>query len=263
MEGTNDVGLVDIQSSPDQRNIAIDKVGVRGVRYPIAVLDRETTLQHTHGTFTLTVDLPKEFKGTHMSRFLEILGEHDHEISVHAIPRILDKLRERLTAETAHLSVSFPFFRTKVAPVTGKTGMMDYVCGFEASKGAVDNFVLTALVPIATLCPCSKEISRYGAHNQRGNVAVRIRMKEHLWIEEVIDMIEACASVPLFPVLKRPDEKWVTETAYENPRFVEDVVREVALRFDQDDRITSYAIEVENFESIHAHNAYAFLERTK
>lgn len=255
--------LVDIQASKDHRNIAIDRVGVRNVKYPIEVLDREHGRQHTIGAFTLTVDLPKHFKGTHMSRFLEVLNENRSEVSVQAIPVILDGLRERLDAERAHIEVSFPFFMRKPAPVTGKTGMMEYECKFMAEKNATTDFVMQVIVPVTTLCPCSKEISAYGAHNQRGYVTARLKFEGMVWIEEIIEKIEACGSAPLFPVLKRPDEKWVTEHAYDNPRFVEDMVREVSLAFDADARIKWYEIEVENHESIHAHNAYAYLVRDK
>lgn len=263
MSTPNQTPLVDIQNSIDARNIAIDKVGVRGVKYPIVVLDRTNERQHTIGNFTLTVDLPHHFKGTHMSRFLEVLNENKGEMSIHALPNMLKALKERLTAERAHIEVSFPFFMVKKAPVTGKEGMMEFECGFIAESNGTDDFVLAVKVPVATLCPCSKEISKYGAHNQRGLVTAKIRFRDMVWLEEVIEMIESSASCALFPVLKRPDEKWVTEHAYENPRFVEDMVREVALKFNADERITWYEIEVENFESIHAHNAYAYLERTK
>jgi GTP cyclohydrolase I len=263
MEPTRAIPLVDIQSSVDHRNIPIDKVGVRNVRYPIAVRERDNGMQHTVGNFTLTVDLPREFKGTHMSRFLEILGEHNHDLSPATIPDILAKLRERLKAETAHLEVRFTLFREKAAPVSGKKGMMGYECGFAATGGAGNTTELLLTVPVTTLCPCSKEISEFGAHNQRGYVSVRIRTNGMLWLEDAIDMIEASGSAALYPVLKRPDEKFVTEQAYLNPRFVEDMVREVALRFDQEDMISSYEVEVENHESIHDHNAYAFISRTK
>ncbi len=256
--------LVDIQSSQDERNIPIDRVGVRNVKYPMYVRERDNGPQYTHGIFTLTVDLPREFKGTHMSRFLEVLGEHNRDLSVETIPGILAKLREKLNADTAHLEVTFKLFREKAAPVTGKTGMMAYDCGFSAWGGAKDCFELLLTVPVTTLCPCSKEISEFGAHNQRGYVTVRIKPQgETLWLEDVIDIIEACGSAQLYPVLKRPDEKFVTEQAYQNPRFVEDMVREVALAFDREDRIKAYEIEVENHESIHDHNAYAFLKREK
>lgn len=257
--------LVDIQNSEDVRNIPIDKVGVRKVKYPMHLKVRDDGVMQTVGTFTLTVDLPKHFKGTHMSRFLEVLGEHNHDMSSETIPLVLQRLRERLNADTAHLEVKFMYFREKAAPVTGKKGMMGYDCGFVASGGAINDFEILVTVPVTTLCPCSKEISAYGAHNQRGYVSVRVRPRADkvLWLECIIDMIEACGSAPLYPVLKRPDEKFVTEQAYDNPRFVEDMVREVALAFDRDDRVLSYEIEVENHESIHDHNAYAYLARKK
>ncbi|MBI1332468.1 MAG: GTP cyclohydrolase I FolE2 [Armatimonadetes bacterium] len=255
--------LVDIQSTKDNRNISIDKVGVRKVKYPMSVRERDNGTQRTVGEFTLTVDLPHDFKGTHMSRFLEILGEHSRLVSGETIPEILTKLRDRLKAETAHLEVKFTLFRAKAAPVTGKEGMMGYECGFVAAGGKTEDFWLHLVVPVTTLCPCSKEISEFGAHNQRGYVTVKVKPDGMLWLEDVIDMIEKAGSAPLYPVLKRPDEKFVTEQAYQNPRFVEDMVREVALAFDADDRIVAYEIEVENHESIHDHNAYAFLARSK
>ncbi len=255
--------LVDIQSSADLRNIPIDKVGVRKVKYPMHIRERGGEMQHTTGEFSLTVDLPREFKGTHMSRFLEVLGEHNHDISPQTITNILDRLRERLNAETAHLEVLFTYFREKAAPVTKKVGMMGFTCGFSAWSGSRDCFEILATVPVTTLCPCSKEISSFGAHNQRGYVSVRVKPNGLLWLEEIIDMVELAGSAPLYPVLKRPDEKFVTELAYQNPRFVEDMVREVALAFDKHPMVGAYEIEVENHESIHDHNAYAFLKREK
>ncbi len=255
--------MPDMQSKRDQRNIPIDKVGVRNVKYPIYVRERDNGMQETVGVFTLTVDLPREYKGTHMSRFVEVLGEHNHDLSAETIPTILLRLRERLDAEISHLEVRFTFFREKAAPVTGKTGMMGYDCGFIATGGAQEDFQLYLTVPVTTLCPCSREISSYGAHNQRGYVTVHVRPNGLLWLEEVIDTIEAAASAPLYPLLKRPDEKFVTEQAYDNPRFVEDMVREVALAFDKNPLIRSYEIEVENHESIHDHNAYAYVKRDK
>lgn len=257
------VALVDIQSSQDERNIPIDRVGVRKVKYPLHVRERDNGNQHTVGDFTLTVDLPKEFKGTHMSRFLEVLGNHNHDFGPETIPTILTELRSKLHAESAHLEVRFTFFRAKAAPVTGKVGMMGYECGFRAAGGAKDQFAILLTVPVTTLCPCSKEISKYGAHNQRGYVSVVVEPNGLLWIEDLIDIIEASASAPLYPVLKRPDEKFVTELAYENPRFVEDLVREVAVALDKNDSVVRYEIEVENHESIHDHNAYAYLARSK
>jgi GTP cyclohydrolase I len=255
--------LVDIQSSHDARNIPIDKVGVRNVKYPIKVLERAGGVQHTFGVFSLTVDLPRHFKGTHMSRFLEVLGEYNHEIGGETIPKILSKLRDKLDAKTAHLEVKFNLFREKAAPVTGKVGMMAYECGFIAAGGETEEFQVYANVPVTTLCPCSKEISAFGAHNQRGYVTVRIQSKGLLWLEDVIDMIEQAGSAQLYPVLKRPDEKYVTEQAYLNPRFVEDMVREVSLALDEHPNVGTYEVEVENHESIHDHNAYAFVRREK
>jgi len=257
------ITLTDIQNTPDERNIPIDRVGVRGVKYPIVVLDRAKEKQHTIGDFTLTVDLPAHFKGTHMSRFLEVLNENHGEVSVKSIPGILEQLREKLQATASHLDVKFTFFIAKPAPVTGKVGLMGYDCTFLASSGLVNDFVIKLEVPVTTLCPCSKEISDRGAHNQRGVVTAEVRTSGMVWIEELIEMIEASASCALYPVLKRPDEKYVTEHAYDNPRFVEDLVREVALALDRDSRITTYKIEVENHESIHAHNAYAMISREK
>lgn len=255
--------LPDIQKTVDTRNIPIDKVGVRGVKFPIMVLDRSNERQHTIGNFTMTVDLPSHFKGTHMSRFLEVLNSHGREVSVHSLPAMLHEMTEKLHARCAHIEVRFPYFMVKKAPVTGIEGMMEYTCGFNAQGNGEFIAELYVKVPVATLCPCSREISAYGAHNQRGWVTAVVKTRGHVWLEELIEMIEDSASCALFPVLKRPDEKWVTEHAYENPRFVEDLVREVALRFDARECVASYEIEVENEESIHAHNAYAHLKRTK
>lgn len=255
--------MPDMQNTRDERNIAIDHVGVRGVQYPIRLLDRRNEIQNSIGNFTLTVDLPKHFKGTHMSRFLEVLGEHDGVVSVESIPEILTELRLKLDSEQSTLDVDFVYFISKPAPVTGKPGLMGYDCRFEATGGTKTDMVIQVRIPVTTLCPCSKEISDYGAHNQRGYVTVRVRTSGLIWIEEIIEMIEARASAPLYPLLKRPDEKFVTELAYNNPRFVEDMVREIALAFDTESRITWYRVEVENHESIHAHNAYASIERSK
>lgn len=256
------VPMVDIQSTPDERDIAIDRVGVRKVKYPFVVAERDGEGQRTVGEFALTVDLPREYKGTHMSRFLEVLAEQEEMVSAHSIPAVLEKLRERLKAAYAHLDVKFTLFLPKAAPVTGKVGLMGYDVGFSAVGGPDGVRVdLLLTVPVTTLCPCSREISAYGAHNQRGYVSVRLRTDGLLWLEDVIGMIEGAASAPLYPVLKRPDEKFVTEQAYDNPRFVEDLVREVALAFDRHPAIAGYEIEVENHESIHDHNAYATLTR--
>jgi GTP cyclohydrolase IB len=255
--------LADVQSGADVRNIPIDRVGVRSVKYPINLRVRGGGLQQSLGVFSLSVDLPREFKGTHMSRFLEVLGEHNLDISAETIPQILTALLGRLHAESAHLEVRFNYFREKAAPVTGTVGMMGYECAFRASGGTIEDSVLIVTVPVTTLCPCSKELAEYGAHNQRGYVTVRLRSSELVWIEEVIDLVESSASAPLYPVLKRADEKFVTELAYRNPRFVEDMVREVSVALDRHPFVVEYEVEVENHESIHDHNAYAFVRRAR
>lgn len=253
--------LKDIQNSADERNIDIDKVGVRAVKYPIQLREKTGGTQHSVGTFALYVDLPREFKGTHMSRFMEALSEHNQELSPKTLPLILKELRSKLHSDSAHLTVDFTLFVPKTSPVTKKTGMMGYQCGFQATDNKNEyELVLTATVPVTTLCPCSKEISAYGAHNQRGYVKVSVKPGKLLWLEDLIEIIESCASAPLYPLLKRPDEKHVTEQAYDNPRFVEDMVREVALAFDKHG-FPEYEIEVENHESIHDHNAYATIKR--
>lgn len=254
--------LPDIQATPDTRAIPIDRVGVRGVKHPITVAQKGGGSQRTVGDFTLTVDLPHHFKGTHMSRFIEVLGERADDVTAATLPGILDELRRRLDAENAHVEVRFTYFLEKAAPVTGRKGMMGYECGFATAGGDTeDSMTLLLTVPVTTLCPCSKEISESGAHNQRGYVRVRVQPEGMLWLEDVIATIEAAGSAPLYPVLKRPDEKYVTELAYANPRFVEDLVREVALAFDAHPNVRGYEIEVENHESIHDHNAYAYLKR--
>lgn len=252
--------LVDVQASSDSRQVRIDKVGVKDIRYPIVIQDRTHRPQNTIAMVNMYVDLPHEFKGTHMSRFLEVLNSASGVISVEGIPQILKEMKSRLQANNAHLSLEFPYFIEKFAPISQAAGMMSYDCGFEASSGNCEDFVLSVKVPVTTLCPCSKEISERGAHNQRGEAAVSIRFQNIVWLEEIIRLVEESASCDLYPILKRPDEKFVTEHAYDNPRFVEDLIREIALRLRSDGRITWFQVQVENFESIHAHNAYAFLE---
>ncbi len=254
--------LRDKQSEPDHRNLRIDKVGVRGLRFPIQVRDKARVVQNTVATIGMYVDLPKEFKGTHMSRFIEVLNAHGGIVHVENIPDILRAMQSRLAAQTAHLEMEFPFFLTKKAPVTGQEGVMDYTARFEANAtGTEIDFVLTVVVGLTTLCPCSKAISRYSAHNQRGYVTVAIRSSEIIWIEDLIALVESCGSSELYSLLKRPDEKAVTERAYENPVFVEDLVRNVALKLNEIPDISWYRVEAENHESIHNHNAYACIEK--
>jgi GTP cyclohydrolase I len=258
----NAMKLQDKQSERDHRELRIDKVGVRGLRFPIQVRDKAHSVQNTVATIGLYVDLPKEFKGTHMSRFLEVLNAHGNMVHVENIPGILYAMQQKLHAETAHLEMEFPYFLEKRAPVTGLMGVMDYTARFDAAAcGKEIDFALTVIVGVTTLCPCSKAISRHGAHNQRGNVTVSLRSRETVWIEDVIAMVEASASSELYSLLKRQDEKAVTERAYENPVFVEDLVRNVALRLNSRTDVTWYKVEAENFESIHNHNAYACIEK--
>ncbi len=260
MSQTRTAALADVQANPDRRRVPIAKVGVQNIRFPIAVRDRQRTAQHTVGQIDMSVDLPERFKGTHMSRFMEILNQYDGEISVEALPLILRTMRKRLGARNAHLGVRFPYFMAKQAPVTGSSGLASYDCAFEASSGSEDDFKLVVNVPVTTLCPCSREISARGAHNQRGVVTVEVRFDGELWIEEVVELVDASASCGLYPVLKRADEKWVTERAYDNPRFVEDLVREVTLRLRAINHISWFRIRVVNHESIHEHDAYAVVE---
>lgn len=254
--------LHDVQSGHDHRELRIDKVGVRGLRFPIQIRDKAHQHQNTIATIAMCVDLPKEFKGTHMSRFIEVLNAHGSVVHVENIEDILHAMQVKLHAATAHLELEFPFFLTKKAPVTGKEGVMDYTARFAATaSGKEIDFVLTVIVGVTTLCPCSKAISKHGAHNQRGNVTVAIRSEKIVWIEDLIALVEASASSELYSLLKRPDEKAVTERAYENPVFVEDLVRNVALRLNAHPDVTWYRVEAENFESIHSHNAYACIEK--
>ncbi|MDP2689614.1 MAG: GTP cyclohydrolase FolE2 [Deltaproteobacteria bacterium] len=253
----------DIQGEPDFRRIGIDKVGVKDIRYPIVVLDKKNKYQHTIASINMYVDLPHQFKGTHMSRFIEILNEHRREITVRNFPDILDKMKRRFNATTAHLQVEFPYFIEKAAPVSKSKGLMEYRCRYTGTLGEEKDFVLGVSVPVSTLCPCSKEISERGAHNQRGVVKVAVRFDGFVWIEDIVKTVEASASSPVYSLLKRVDEKFVTEKAYDNPMFVEDVVREVAVNLGRMKKVAWFSIEAENWESIHNHSAYAFLERKR
>ena len=254
--------MQDKQSERDHRELRIDQVGVRGLRFPIQVLDKKRVSQNTIATIGMYVDLPKEFKGTHMSRFLEVLNAHGNVIHVDCLGDILHAMQARLKSETARLEMEFPYFMVKKAPVSGLEGMMDYTARFDATACGRDiDFVLTVVANVTTLCPCSKAISRHGAHNQRGTVKVALRSRRAVWIEDVIAMVEGSASSELYSLLKREDEKAVTERAYENPVFVEDLVRNVALRLNAHSEVTWYKVEAENQESIHNHNAYACIEK--
>lgn len=254
-------GMPDMQKSRDERNIAIDKVGVKDIRYPIVVLDRSKVRQQTVARINMYVDLPHHFKGTHMSRFVEILNQHHGEISIEGVDQIVRDMKAHLEASCAHLEMEFPYFIEKAAPVSGARSLMEYQCRMAASLGDRYDFVLGVTVPVTTLCPCSREISTHGAHNQRSAVKVDIRYSEHVWLEELIGWIEGCGSAPVYALLKREDEKALTEQAYANPRFVEDVVRAVTQVLSAVPAITWFRVECENFESIHNHSAYALVER--
>ncbi|MGQ0658719.1 MAG: GTP cyclohydrolase FolE2 [Chromatiales bacterium] len=256
--------IPDIQGSEDTRRIAIDRVGIKDIRHPIVVRDRAGREQHTVAKFNMYVGLPHKFKGTHMSRFVEILNQHEYEISVESFMRMVTETTEVLNAPASHVEMTFPYFITKAAPVSRVKSLMDYEVTFagETREGKSSIWV-KVVIPVTTLCPCSKNISDYGAHNQRSHVTLNVRVRAFLWIEELIDMVERVASCELYGLLKRPDEKYVTERAYDNPKFVEDIVRDVAVQLNADDRIGAYTVESENFESIHNHSAYAMVERDK
>lgn len=261
-EASNRPKLQDKQSERDYRELRIDKVGVRGLRFPIRVRDKANTIQNTVATVGLFVDLPKEFKGTHMSRFLEVLNAHGNVIHVENIGDILSALQTKLHAATSHLEMEFPYFLSKRAPASGKESLMDYTARFEATACGQDlDFVLTVKANVTTLCPCSKAISARGAHNQRGEVTVQVRFRQPIWIEDLIAIMEKSASSELYALLKREDEKFVTERAYDNPVFVEDLVRNVAVKLNAHPDVTWYKVEAENQESIHNHNAYACIEK--
>ena len=257
--------IEDVQNRADTRQIPINRVGVKEILHPVRVKDRSGGEQHTVANFNMYVYLPHNFKGTHMSRFLEILHSHEREISVDSFMDILRQMTERLESEAGHIEMKFPYFVNKTAPVSGVKSLLDYQASLigEVKRGGSTDLWVKVVVPVTSLCPCSKKISAYGAHNQRSHVTIKARIASHVWIEELIDIAEKEASCELFGILKRPDEKWVTERAYDNPKFVEDMVRDVAVRLNNDERIREYVVESENFESIHNHSAYALIERNK
>ena len=256
--------IPDVQATPDSRKLAIDKVGIKAIRHPIQIKERSGQVQHTIAMFNMYVGLPHQFKGTHMSRFVEILNAHEREITVESFQAMLKEMVQKLEAEEGRIEMTFPYFVDKAAPVSGVRSLMDYEVTFVAQVLKGERcFAMKVLVPVTSLCPCSKKISDYGAHNQRSHVTVTAHTGEFVWIEEIIDLVEERASSELYGLLKRPDEKFVTERAYDNPKFVEDMVRDVAAALNRDRRITRYVVESENFESIHNHNAYALIERDK
>jgi GTP cyclohydrolase I len=256
--------IADVQNYPDARQIAIDKVGIKAIRHPIRVLDKSGGVQHTVASFNMYVYLPHHFKGTHMSRFIEILNGYEREISVESFEHMLRQMVSRLEAQSGHVEMNFPYFVNKKAPVSGVESLMDYDVTFigEIRDGKYLQ-TMKVVVPVTSLCPCSKKISEYGAHNQRSHITITAHTNAFVWIEDIIRIAEENASSELYGLLKRPDEKFVTERAYDNPKFVEDSVRDVAAALNRDERILAYVVESENFESIHNHSAYALIERVK
>ncbi|OQW93952.1 MAG: GTP cyclohydrolase [Beggiatoa sp. IS2] len=256
--------IPDVQSSTDNRCLAIDKVGIKSIKHPVCVKDRSGREQNTIATFSMYVSLPHNFKGTHMSRFVEILNEHEYAITVESFKRMLIEMTLRLEAESGHIEMTFTYFVRKVAPISGVKSLLDYEVTFIGEiTDNVPSLAVKVVVPVTSLCPCSKKISKYGAHNQRSHVTVSVKTNGFLWIEDIIDLVEKEASCELYGLLKRSDEKRVTERAYENPKFVEDMVRDVAAKLNVDDRVAAYMVESENFESIHNHSAYAMIQRDK
>ena len=254
--------IADVQSTADTRHLAINKVGIKDIKHPIRISDRSDGEQHTVATFNMYVNLPHNFKGTHMSRFVELLNSNKGEITVASFKDILARMSKTLAAEAGHIEMRFPYFVNKPAPISGVESLLDYDVTFIGEiRGGKTTMTVRVVVPVTSLCPCSKEISEYGAHNQRSHVTITARTNGFIWIEDLIDMVEEEASCEIFGLLKRPDEKYVTEKAYDNPKFVEDMVRDVARRLNGDKRISGYILESENFESIHNHSAYAMIEK--
>lgn len=255
--------MPDVQSRQDERNVFIDKVGISELTYPIVVLDRQNQFQSTTGKINMFVDLPEDFRGTHMSRFVEVINAHRGKMTIKNMENILDDMKDHLKAQTAHLEVEFDYFVLRKAPVSKIESYTPYRAKFICKKDGEFDFILEVMVPVHTLCPCSKEISERGAHNQRAKADISIRMDKLVWIEDLIDIAESSASSPLFTLLKRDDEKFVTESSYDNPKFVEDVARDIAVKLEGDDRVRWYSVKVTSYESIHTHNAYACLQKKK
>ena len=258
---TNRHLMTDVQGSADFRNMPIQKVGIRNISYPITVRDKSRETQQTVANVSLSVNLPHTNRGTHMSRFVEVLDRFKDEVSYQSLDLILMEIKKALNAEESHIELSFPFFLRKKAPVSGMESLMSYECVIEATCGHHTEIAARVAVPVHTLCPCSKEISDFSAHNQRGTVSITVGMTKFIWIEDLIQIAEVSASSPVYALLKREDEKHITEHAYENPRFVEDVVREAALQLQPLPGLRYYVVEAENFESIHNHSAYAVIAK--
>ena len=260
VEGSCRCTMMDVQNQPDERDIPLTKVGVKGVRYPITVLDRDRGVQHTTATVDLFADLPRHFKGTHMSRFIEVLERHKQDLSMPRFLQLLREIRQDLDAEAAFGSITFPYFIEKKAPISGLPSSMSYDCRYEGWVNSREkHFTVAVWVPVSTVCPCSRAISDRGAHNQRGIVKVEVEVGPFFWIEDLVALVEGAASSPVYTLLKREDEKYLTEHAYDNPKFVEDVVRDVYIGIRNLQKFPRFSVEAENFESIHNHSAYAYV----
>ncbi len=262
--GASPTAIEDVQGHADTRRIPINKVGIKDIYHPVRVKDRAGGEQRTVANFNMYVNLPHDFKGTHMSRFVDILNRHEREISVDSFTQMLGEMTEYLDASAGHIEMSFPYFVMKKAPVSGVESLMDYKAAiFGEHRNGRTEVWLKVVVAATSLCPCSKAISNYGAHNQRSHITITAKITEHLWLEDLIDIAEREASCEVYGMLKRVDEKYVTERAYDNPEFVEDIVRDVAVALNREPRIAAYVVEAENFESIHNHSAYAMIEHDK
>jgi len=254
----------DVQGSHDTRRLAIDKVGIKDIRHPVTIQSRDDNAQHTVGNFSLYVDLPHDRRGTHMSRFVEILNSHEEALSLTTLTSLLTTISTTLDSDNAYFEVQFPYFIIKQAPISKVSSLLDYdVTLLGEKRGDSVAIIVRIMVPITSLCPCSKQISDYGAHNQRSHITLSASIDGDIWIEDLIHIVENEASCQIYGLIKRPDEKFITERAYDNPKFVEDLVRDIAARLNDDDRIRAYSIESENFESIHNHSAYALICRDK
>lgn len=263
-EAVTPQSIPDVQNSKDNRNIAINKVGIKDIRHPISISDRSGNLQNTVAMFNMYVYLPEHYKGTHMSRFIKIINDQNKAINIQSFSQMLEEMVVMLEAKSGDVEIRFPFFVNKTAPISGVQSMLDYDVTFigKIENGKVD-IRIKVVIPVTSLCPCSKSISEYGAHNQRSHVTVNAKINGELWIQDIIDAVEEQASCELFSLLKRPDEKYVTERAYDNPKFVEDMVRDIAGKLNTIDNIRAYELESENFESIHNHSAYALISHNK
>ncbi len=253
--------MIDVQSAPDFRNVPIQKVGIRGIRYPITVRDKRREKQETVASVSLSVNLPHSDRGTHMSRFVEVLDRFKDEVSYQTLDLILIEIKRTLGASESHVELAFPYFMRKKAPVSGLESTMSYNCVISGDYAAHLAVSTRVEVPVHTLCPCSRELSKVSAHNQRGIISITVGMTRFIWIEDLIEIAEAAASSPVYSLLKREDEKFITDHAYGNPRFVEDVVREASLRLEKLPGLRFFTVEAENMESIHNHSAYAVIEK--